>query len=135
METNEEEVYRKIHLFLFESRETKERMEENQKIGDSSLFSSTSRGNGETTEGQRGRKLRRAREKGMRKRKKKRRKKKIEGVTVPRPPPTWLCLATKGNYGLNNHFHPGPRVLFVIIPDTLGATIVSRCAAPSLSLP
>lgn len=45
-------------------------------------------------------------------------KKKIEGVTVPRPPPTWLCPRheRKLRGQTTNHFHPGPRVLFVLFP-------------------
>lgn len=46
----------------------------------------------------------------------------------------WPCpalpqrgFATKGNYGPNNHFHPA---VICIIPDTLGATIVSTCRPP-----
>lgn len=39
-------------------------------------------------------------------------------MTVPRPPPTWLCPRheRKLRGQTTNHFHPGPRVLFVLFP-------------------
>lgn len=69
-------------------------------------------------------------------------RKKIEqerGWTRRRRSKVWPCpalpqrgfaLATKGNYGAKQPLSPGAPGVICIIPDTLGATIVSRCAAP-----